>query len=305
MGIHQGLRPIETHAPLWRYVRLKTLFFYLTGKAYVPSVRKLQECDRSEGLPICDHIWTTEGFTKEEYVELAKWVEEERTLTKSEKELFELNRRHAGANQRVYFEHYHEFLSRTRYAWCWYASAFESAAMWQLYGQDGVAIRTSVDKLGAALEPLHREWMGCQVRYINREPDSRRSFAPEQEKDLGWWIRRPYFFKGVEYEHEHEVRFVTLGPEEQDGIRLEGIKPETWIEEVVIWPGLVDSEADTLEMAIATVCPSIKERIRKSLLFQRDRTAVLSPGFEDAFENAINESWQKHKAQLPSVVTQL
>ena len=45
MEIEQGPVAVGADEPLWRYVRLSTLFLYLSGRAYIPSIKALQERD--------------------------------------------------------------------------------------------------------------------------------------------------------------------------------------------------------------------------------------------------------------------
>jgi hypothetical protein len=170
MTIEQGPLPLGTREPLWRYVRLNTLFLYLSGKAYIPSIKTLQKCDPTEGLEIVDHIWAMSGFTSAEHEELSRWVSEHR-LSKDEKDVWNINRGYPGANQKVFLRHYYQVLEESRYAWCWFQSMYESAAMWQLYGPSGVAVRTS---LSAALSGSSRPWLVSGVKYLGRNQACRR-----------------------------------------------------------------------------------------------------------------------------------
>ena len=136
MQIEQGPIPVGEREPLWRYVRLNTLFLYLSGRAYIPSIKALQECDPTEGLEIMDHVWQMLGFTAAEQDELGKWVYEHK-LSKDERDTWDVNRSYPGANQQVYLPHYYDVLEQSRYAWCWFNAKHESAAMWQVYGRSG------------------------------------------------------------------------------------------------------------------------------------------------------------------------
>ena len=42
-------RWLPDHAEIWRYVPLRTLFFYLNGLVFIPSVAKLRDGDPFEG----------------------------------------------------------------------------------------------------------------------------------------------------------------------------------------------------------------------------------------------------------------
>jgi len=271
MPIEQGPIPVDENEPLWRYVRLNTLFHYLAGKAFIPSIKTLRECDPTEGLEVCDEVWAMVGFSDEEKCEIAKWVYEKR-LSPGEKKCWDVNKTHPGANQLVYLQHYYEVLEETRYAWCWFRSNHESAAMWQLYGHDGAALRTTLKSLSSMLDSNGQVWLVSGVKYINRNQDLGRQVA-WGSNHIAPWIRRPFLVKRKEYEHEHEVRLVKVDPGGRPGITLEGVDPEKWMENIVFWPGFPRSEAEALVQAVARISPNLAKRTQTSQLFQRDPTS--------------------------------
>jgi hypothetical protein len=81
---------------------------------------------------------------------------------------------------------------------CWHENEHESAAMWRIYlsSEEGVAVRSSVARLRAALsdsrEPLH---FG-KVRYLDYERET-----PAAERDLD-----AFFCKRKSFDYERELR---------------------------------------------------------------------------------------------------
>jgi hypothetical protein len=112
-----------------------------------------------------------------------------------------------------YGEHYDELkdlipaLSRFNrqqvFVSCWYASEYESQAMWQLYAAQarGVAIRSSVDRFMFCIKDPRMVFMS-DVRYADLMADP----IPEDNLLL------PALTKHRSFEHEREVRALTIEP---------------------------------------------------------------------------------------------
>lgn len=94
---------------------------------------------------------------------------------------------------------------------CWYAAAYDSAAMWTSYGsqQDGVAVRTTVGQLRrttAASEPAL--FLG-RVAYLNYERSEDPAVTLPPLANMFEWS----LLKRTAFAHEHEVRLATMdGP---------------------------------------------------------------------------------------------
>lgn len=122
---------------------------------------------------------------------------------------------------------------------CWYSGQNESAAMWSIYGspRDGVAIRTTVERLSSALgtDP-HNITVGA-VQYFDY---SSTEFPPAASPD---WVRNaliPAFSKRLSYEHEIEVRAVLThfpdpGTEQPAGLTVDA-DLDTLVTEVTVAP---------------------------------------------------------------------
>lgn len=253
MPIEQGPIPVEEDAPLWRYVSLSTFLQYLSGRVFVPSIKKLRECDPCEGVRVgnVDLAWVTNAFSNEEYGVLCKWVCENR-LSKADQECWDYNAKQERSwparpgNQIVAVRHLEAEIAETRYAWCWFDSVSESAGMWQVYGKNGVAVRSSLRKLRPVLEGQATPWLVSKMKYLNH-------FQHRASREMYPFYRKPFLVKRLEYKHEQEVRFVTISGKKRPGIVLENLTPNEWIEEILFWPALSESEAYGLRDAVQRV----------------------------------------------------
>jgi len=83
---------------------------------------------------------------------------------------------------------------------CWHSNDVESAAMWRLYSdsKQAIAVTTTAQRLYDALPD--RCFMG-KVQYID--------FDTEAIPDVGY-IQAPFFYKRRSFEHEREVRIMSL-----------------------------------------------------------------------------------------------
>lgn len=296
MSFTQGPIPINENVSLWRYVPLATLFHYLAGKVFVPAIEKLQECDPTEGLRVVNGGRARVGFSDVEWASLLKYIYDHR-LTPAEKQQWDCNGHDAELNGM--FLHYEKFLAESRYAWCWFNSPHESAAMWQLYGKGGAAVRTSGAQLGNVLGHDGKKWLASGVKYLDHGTDAGIS--------VGWghpsmdpWARRPFLVKRLEYRHEEEVRLVTVSAECREGILLEDISPEKWIEEVVFWPGFPRSEAKALAETVKKLVPSLDEKTRVSKLFQRDPKHCVSDLFDGLVDDLVAKSGSQEASKWPT-----
>jgi|SRR6185312_722763 len=145
----------------------------------------------------------------------------------------------------------------------WHRADYESDAMWKLYAgqRKGVAIRTTVDCLGAALKPFHlapnyREetpfW--GNVRYVDLRQERLRANMTAR-----------FFYKHLAFEWEREFRVaISLRGAEEYGVQVpeEGIRvdfdPHALIQEIHIGPSLSPEERS----AVLVQCEQIGAPVR-------------------------------------------
>jgi hypothetical protein len=294
MTFTQGPIAVAEHESLWRYVPLHTFFLHLQGKVFLPTIATLQRDDIREGVQAFDHIVATVGFTEEERSQLWSWVRNRR-LSEFDRKSFDDNQRHPSANQKLYFGHYYKTLRRSRFAWCWFKSEHESAAMWSFYGNKGVAIRTSLHRLQAALDRCKRKWLVSGMKYVDFRTLNQETFL-KSETDKHW-VRRPYLLKGMEYVHENEVRLVAVGGEKSQGIELEGIKPQEWMDQVLFWPDMPGSCVEAIKSTVEQLHPALKGRLGESGLYSFGQDIEMPTNSESAynkFEDDYSDDEIKH-----------
>jgi hypothetical protein len=289
---------------LWRYVPLKTLFFYLDGNAFIPSLAKLQQTDPFEGkfpFDTKDFEAVLKASCGPQFDEIQKWIRS--TLwTPTDKHFFDQNAEWAKLAVSTDKNRYFEFLRKTRYAWCWFQSDKESAAMWNTYGKEGVAIATTVGDLSSALKITDHDFTFGRMCYFKRFGNFARCSNIEKQM----FALQPQFLKREEYDSEKEVRFVTCTSEnESGGLLLKGIKPETWIKQIRLWPALTSREEDSITGVVANKLPSVP--CQKSDLLQSDGRAM-SRTFEELAALAIAEGesrWKKCEDGVPALLKKL
>jgi hypothetical protein len=282
-------RWLEDDIILWRYMPLERLFCYLNGNIFLPSIAKLCAEDPFEGEGCADDAirfrnrFRRRDAKKADQVE--KWIRDQVCSTTDrdkmgDKDAIELNGWESNAAACIFQRQYFEFLRTTRFAWCWYRSRHESAAMWRTYGKGGVAVATDIAKLRQVL--AGQEFLFGEMQYVPSHAG--RLIDPASESpDCEDLQMHPYFWKRQEYEHEHEVRFIAAGPaREGNGAILPGGVPASdWITKVRLWPKLTPAEEKCLTKAIQDFIPQLD--CRCSDLYGRH-----SPG-EELYEDLMKE----------------
>jgi len=240
--------PLETI--IWRYVPLHTLFFYLNGSVFIPSVAKLREKEPFEGDTYGDSAWLNSAFTRwygEDVQNIEEWIFTN-LCSDRDRHHIESNKTYPDAASIIFQKHYYEFLRRTRFAWCWFSSGYESAAMWSLYAHQGVAIRTTIEKLIGVIEKTDRAFIYGKMTYVDSRNPFDPRFNPERNSDL---LVRPFFLKRMEYQHENEIRFVTASTrDDSEGVVLRGIDPKEWISAIRLWPTATDEEEESIRKTV-------------------------------------------------------
>ncbi len=219
---------------LWRYARLSTLLLLLEGRAFIPSVRQLQQGDPTESMFVdprqtaafenlseADRDWLLHRASDEE----AKAIRESDDSAKRSTTLCAVWRRE---------------LANRRCAWAWYGADIESMALWNIYAMEGVAIGTTVERLVRALAKK-RSATHAQLRAVTYLDFSRDEELPE---DL---VLQPYFVKQRSYAHEREIRLVCPAPDSSSsGITIE-VDAGELIQEVALSPWMPDGEAEAVQ----------------------------------------------------------
>ena len=228
--------PLPDHLPLWRYMKLQTLFLLMEGISFFPSIAKLRSGDPLEGDLHPDAIWLSDALAKLHGApasnELDDWLVSQ--ASDSERDYQDKNKNDPTANTLFLTSKYLRELAKRRAVWCWFASDIESAGMWSIYGRGGVAVGTTLGALKKSL-PSTRHFQISRIRYAGRGRASFTQFNPEAPEDIPY-IHRPHFVKGMEYKHEQEVRVATFCHGQKNGTTVRDIDADTLIREIVLSP---------------------------------------------------------------------
>ncbi|HEY3761827.1 MAG TPA: hypothetical protein VGN23_08765 [Verrucomicrobiae bacterium] len=295
-------RYLSDDAVLWRYVPLRTLFFYLDGLVFIPSIAQLKIGDPFEGKFYDEITWFNQAFSdryQHNATEIDNWMLNN-LCSDAERKLIEINKnnQHSPASL-ILRKHYFDFVGRTRFAWCWFQSNRESAPMWKVYGNQGVAIKTTIGNLSVLFEKTQRSFIFGKMTYVDYEADT--NLDPSLR---GYpFLLRPYFLKRKEYESENEVRFVTAASErvERGGVLIKNLNPQGWISAIRLWPGLTYDEEQSIRKAVHAFLPNID--CQKSDLFTDSNNEFASLDFD--IEEASDSEWKTGEDGIPQSLKQL
>lgn len=299
-------RHIPDDAVLWRYVPLRTLFVYLNRRVFIPSVTKLEKGDPFEGgfHPDPTEFMNGLGPAGDKVV---SWIQAKR-CTKAEQDnikAYRLKAKGSKLEHRIYLKRYFEFISRTRFAWCWFQSPNESVAMWNHYGRDGAAVMTTFGQLKKALEPLKYTFTAAKMNYIHHALKAHERFDDPTLKS--YLLLRPFFLKRQEYESEREIRFVASArprwsASDGGGIALRDFHPKGWIAAVRLWPDLKKDEEEAIQARVWDVVPDIS--CRKSDLFDAATRTIKDEMLAELDENC-EEGWASVGDDIPCALKQI
>src|SRR5688572_3885780 len=99
---------------LWRYVPLRTLFFYLNGLVFIPSIAKLRAGDPFEGEFYDDIAWFNTAFDdvyKNQAAEIDEWISSQ-LCSENERAYMRINRDYTNAAAEILRKHYFNFVRR-------------------------------------------------------------------------------------------------------------------------------------------------------------------------------------------------
>jgi len=249
-------RELTNGTEIVRYVRLSTLFHYLSGRAFIPSLRLLRNLDPQEGLLAKEVYFPAYGphhlrdLLSQHQDWLSKQARGPKVRPKPEQEL-------NAVELRFLAEVWLDELARRRSIWCWNIYEGDSNALWALYGSRGVAIHSTVGGVKSALEKLGP--FRCLVAPV-RYAIARRMFfqnenaRPTREMIHGANVLRPYLFKNRAYRYEEEVRFIfgthpdlvyedTTNLKSKKGIVVE-IDPRPLVQLISVSPEIPPDEAE-------------------------------------------------------------
>lgn len=221
---------ISDDSPLWRYVDLAKLIDLLSSDTlYFAASEQLTAGDPWEGKIHPDDV--------RRFVERS----EQAAAARGQESALNASLVAALANQ-----------STATYINCWQESTPESVAMWKMYAEHGVALRTSMGRMKCALLADHDIHIG-KVEYGE-------SGLGKSSSD---WVRRN-LQKRSAFKSEQEVRLLVSGAElEPDRVAaiLPGLRVPVnlncLLAEIVISPFASAYEVDAIKSVVSKFAPGI------------------------------------------------
>lgn len=271
---------INPDTRLVRYMKLETFLLLLDSRVFIPTLKTLQNGDRLEAnLPA---IWT--AFYEEKMGPIVmphrEWL---------------LN---AAGNpvMHVFDETYRDIsdlclaaqcwrsaLTMRRCVWCWNRSSEHFYFLWKIYGDRGMAVFSTVDRIRKVLSAAGAKGIVSPVRYVP-------PFDSEPRPDydvLNKYFHRPHLFKDSGYRPEQEVRFVLkINPNELSGGAgaIVNMDPKAIIDKYEVSPHIFSGEKLAIQkLAFKQLWPSINmfppgEEPRLSLMSPFSAEQDLPPG---------------------------
>jgi hypothetical protein len=262
-------KEIPANQILVRYMKLSTLMLLLNGKAFFPSVAKLQTRDRLEGALHMEPYWfftmLREVRGSANTTKLEDWLESK--LDVEARRNCEANNAFPGYRLQLLADEYIKQLARRRAVWCWVkgeGEGGESAAMWSIYANAGVAVETSWTALESAL-PNTRRFCAAQIRYAEQDPSSKYALIAE-DLDEEPWIFRPHFVKLTGYRHENEIRIVTRCRPDKKGVLVRNIDSKRLVQRIIVSPTLPYDEAAAIKSGLEKQFAGTPAQIEHSAL---------------------------------------
>lgn len=291
------LESTSSDRQLFRYMKLSTLLLLLEGKAYFPSIASLCKDDPFEGRLFCGPEWlmTVLGGSRDAEGSLDKWLRKHANSWESE--LLDSHETSPSLRSQLLSDIYTRELRDRRTAWCWFQNDLESAGMWSVYGDKGIAVRTNLDALKASL-PSNRSFQLAKMRYVDRRSSAPEAFDAEgKDRSL---ILRPHLLKAIEYQHENEIRVITECPAKCGGVIVEGIDWNILIEDIVISPLLPAQEAAAVKAMLEKFPWQKSVRIERSSLLPDNSMHTF-----DGLYEAIRSDRGCYEPGLPAVIAEL
>ena len=200
--------PISGDTRLTRYMKLSTFLLLLENRLFIPSLRLLQSSDNLESrIP--------EKLLRSRYGKKMRAIVEPHEKILLEKAVGPKACKAEGEEHNVLTlaflsRRWLEELAIRRCVWCWNRSTAQLYALWRLYGERGIAVISTVNRIRQALEkggvsqgivaPL--QYAPLDMPQTPEQADTLLKIEEEQ------YLCRPYLFKDYGYRIEEEVRFV-------------------------------------------------------------------------------------------------
>jgi hypothetical protein len=206
--------------------------------------------DPTEGVLPAEHIEALPGPVSQLFGD-PNWFDKKATA--AEREILKKHRGRKGNSiiaLKIRVRIWLRELAARRLVWCWNQADEESMALWQIYGDKGIAIVSSPDRVIQALGVKDFQGSFGMIHYVDRDQLTEKFEDPE-------CFSRPYYFKQKSFGFENEVRFIiaiepTLGREAGHVIAVDFAK---LVDRIVISPHMPKTEAEHVGRRIHGLLP--------------------------------------------------
>jgi hypothetical protein len=222
--------------PLWRFLKLPPFFVLLEGSLSLPTLANLQKGDPEEGNAFVNIA--PDGAPVVDLSSIEDWLE--RNATEAERAEIKANTAANSYPQRTFVQIWKRELAKRRCVWCWHRDPDnnQSRAMWHIYADRGIAIRSDLATIKSSLkcdEPFSA--FARQVEYVDPHIT-----ISDWSGELD---RRPFLLKNKGYHFENEVRIV-FAVEAAPAVHHFEVDAKQLIKEIVISPHLFRDEQSAL-----------------------------------------------------------
>ena len=286
-------------------MKLSTLLLLMEGKAWFPSVAALRAGDPFEGAlgeDFHQELWRALERAGHGREDTQKWLFD--SLPAVNQNSLNMNHGYPGLSSQQLGWAYSEALAKRRAVWCWFRSRRESAAMWSIYGHQGVAVMTDRKRLNDALKgavPSVKHFRLQKMTYVDRSSGNHRYIGRilSKRRDL---VLRPYFLKAIEYQHEKELRVATFCATGNGGVMVPNIDPALLIREIAISPLLPAGEAAAIKQVVYRRIDGVVFTVGQSVLTGEEKQI----GLANAITQDIGISMaHDERSQLPAALRSL
>jgi len=235
-------------------MKLEVLLLMLNGWVFIPSHATLGRSDRLETGILFDvpdrwKLWEKLAPSIGERLdkfECARLQRERKSYASLRGGVYDVD------GVRANFRKYVNELASERCVWCWNRFRSYSNALWHLYGNRGVAVTSTVEKVKAALVNAGAaRGIVAPIAYINHESGKFSKVLTKEEN-----MFRPYLLKSVAYDYEKEIRFVLAAHREilkDNGGALISINPASFIDGFRVSPHLQLEEQSIVKSMVRSL----------------------------------------------------
>lgn len=149
---------------------------------------------------------------------------------------------------------------KTIFVSCWYCKNHESQAMWDIYGNEGVAIRIDRNELNSILEDSLSDSEDKSFAGFVKYKDFNDVFHDNNEES--WSKSNPFFRKNISFNHEDEYRYALLRPKlkYEEGVKIYTEILESKSLEIIISPKLNHDNFERKKAEILESLPHLTVR---------------------------------------------